>query len=453
MHHQQPGHPMTSPYRAILFAAVLLAFSSACDRRQEPVPAPIQVETPKSVPAEDPVYGIIRSGDSTAFEQWLAGNPNINQRGNNQTTPLIQASVFGRPVFVRQLLEHGADFNMVDLNGQTALHAAAGAGRAEIVRMLIEAGVESSITDYDGLTAYDVAMLSGQRQAAEVIADARAIKDSGTTGDATTSLQEIPPAVLLSTDFRTWTSASGDKIDAAFIQNVFDTVILQKRDGEMVRIGINRLCAGDQVVARQLSGIDPHALARARPERTSMRQRAPDSLADRFGGKSGWTSLTGCRLLKNSSNDGDSFHVSHEGKEYIFRLYFVDAAETRNDFPERIRDQARYFNLDEKATLRLGNEAARFTTSLLAGSAFNVYTKWEDARGNSSLPRHYALVSTPMGDLDELLTQEGLVRQFGMTIDGADGDRKHSRLRKLEQEAKNNKAGAWAKRDDVASGP
>ncbi len=52
-----------------------------------------------------------------------------------------------------------------------------------------------------------------------------------------------------------------------------------------------------------------------------------------------WTKLQGCTLLANPSNDGDSFHVRHDGKEYIFRLYFVDAPETETRFPDRVKAQ------------------------------------------------------------------------------------------------------------------
>src|SRR5262245_9300497 len=41
-----------------------------------------------------------------------------------------------------------------------------------------------------------------------------------------------------------------------------------------------------------------------------------------------WVTLTGCRLLTNQFVDGDSFHVTHKGNKYIFRLYFVDSPES-----------------------------------------------------------------------------------------------------------------------------
>ena len=55
-----------------------------------------------------------------------------------------------------------------------------------------------------------------------------------------------------------------------------------------------------------------------------------------------WLTLTNCRYLPNAANDGDSFHVRAEGREYIFRLYFVDTPETDDGIPERVKEQAKY---------------------------------------------------------------------------------------------------------------
>jgi hypothetical protein len=49
-----------------------------------------------------------------------------------------------------------------------------------------------------------------------------------------------------------------------------------------------------------------------------------------------WTVLENCRFILNPANDGDSFHVSAGNKEYIFRLYLVDAPETEGTNPARL---------------------------------------------------------------------------------------------------------------------
>jgi hypothetical protein len=59
-------------------------------------------------------------------------------------------------------------------------------------------------------------------------------------------------------------------------------------------------------------------------------------------GSKDWIVLNNCRLIANPANDGDSFHVSAGEKEYLFRLYFVDAPETDEMIPGRLVEQAKY---------------------------------------------------------------------------------------------------------------
>jgi len=430
--------------RWIFIPAVLIVLSS-CDR---PVTSPV-VE-PKQITIITNVHEIIAVGDTTAFLDWLYASPDINERSHDDASPLISAVRLGRDTYVHDLLDKGAERDLADRDGFTALHTAAQNGHAEIIRLLLSAGANPTLVDKDGLSPYDIAIMLGHAEAAGVLSDARAkFLAAPRTEPTPPAPATIEPALLLSTDFRTWTGMSGDRIDAAFIQNIFDTVILQSRDGEMLRIHLSRLSREDQALVRKLTGLDPHALASART-RVAQSARQKDSLGLKIGKEKGWTVLENCRLLKRSGNDGDSFHAQHDGKEYIFRLYFVDAAETSQSYPDRVRDQAKYFGLNTANTLKLGNEASKFSTSLLASAPFTAVTSWEDARGNSRLPRHYAIIVTPLGDLDELLTLEGLVRQYGMPVRGNAGQRKQSQLKKLEQEAKQNRNGAWRKIEAMA---
>ena len=48
-------------------------------------------------------------------------------------------------------------------------------------------------------------------------------------------------------EVRTWTSASGKTIEAAFVENNFGQVILQKADGEKLKINLNQLSSADQI--------------------------------------------------------------------------------------------------------------------------------------------------------------------------------------------------------------
>jgi endonuclease YncB( thermonuclease family) len=165
-----------------------------------------------------------------------------------------------------------------------------------------------------------------------------------------------------------------------------------------------------------------------------------------FRAADNWVTFESCSLISNPANDGDSFHVLAQGKEYIFRLYFVDAPETDEQVAARVREQARYFKISRRQVLRIG-EAARFFTRERLATPFTVRTCFEDAMGQSRLERFYALVTSRDGDLGEQLVGNGLARAYGATAprtDFFDGRMEWRRLRRLEREAKEQKAGAWS---------
>lgn len=154
--------------------------------------------------------------------------------------------------------------------------------------------------------------------------------------------------------------------------------------------------------------------------------------------------LDGCRLIENIYNDGDSFRVQHAGKEYVFRLYFVDTPETRR-YVKRSQDQAAYFSISSDEAIYLGKKASAFTENLLSGT-FTVYTRWRKALGRGKLPRYYALVKIGEGDLAELLVKNGLARNHGMKTalpDGRDSQSYLLKLSSLEEKAKSAGHGGW----------
>lgn len=158
-----------------------------------------------------------------------------------------------------------------------------------------------------------------------------------------------------------------------------------------------------------------------------------------------WVVLKNCRLERDDSNDADSFHVKAGGKEYVLRLYFVDAAETEADFPERIKEQGKYFRLNVRQTLQLGAYAKRFTKEKMT-TGFTVRTCMQDALGRSKKGRFYAFIETKEGDLAELLVANGLARVHGSaaTPEGLSSpQRQWRKLQRLEREAKRQKVGAW----------
>jgi endonuclease YncB( thermonuclease family) len=163
-----------------------------------------------------------------------------------------------------------------------------------------------------------------------------------------------------------------------------------------------------------------------------------------------WVTLQGGHYLIKRPNDGDSFHVSVEGHEYIFRLYFVDAPENSAEFRDRVEEQATYFGVTVDQALQVGELAKQFTREKLTDS-FLVRTCWEDAGGRSRMQRFYAFVQTRSGDLGEQLVENGLARAHPATakpegLTSAASEWKN--LIKLEHKAKREKVGGWGANEE-----
>ncbi len=160
-----------------------------------------------------------------------------------------------------------------------------------------------------------------------------------------------------------------------------------------------------------------------------------------------WTVYENATLIKNDYNDGDSFHIMCNRYHYIFRLYYVDTPETSDSYPQRVQEQADYFGITVKQALKIGADATKFTDKLLSKKSFTVYTKKEDARGNSKRKRYFAMIKVGDDWLSTLLVEEGFARIYGKRIDLPEQGkpmRKYSaRLKSTERKAKKEKKGAW----------
>lgn len=158
-----------------------------------------------------------------------------------------------------------------------------------------------------------------------------------------------------------------------------------------------------------------------------------------------WVPLSGCRFMSEENSDGDSFHVEYGQREFIFRLYFVDAPETDRQLKDHIREQCEYFRVAPEEILKAGDAAKKFTAQWLR-QRFTVTTRWQNAMGRSRLPRYYALLEANGQDLAELLVSRGLARARGTIAILPDGTRAKDhmeKLRKVEAEAKARQLGIW----------
>jgi len=164
-----------------------------------------------------------------------------------------------------------------------------------------------------------------------------------------------------------------------------------------------------------------------------------------LGARDEWTVLENCRFIGNPADDGDSFHVSAGAKEYIFRLYLVDAPETDEMTPARLVEQAKYFAITVPQAIEVGEAAKGFTREKLS-EPFTVFTRWSGAMGRSKIERFYAFVQTKDGDLGEQLVRNGLARNYGFKAvpPGLKNSRiELEKLQQFEDEARHEKIGGW----------
>ncbi len=182
--------------------------------------------------------------------------------------------------------------------------------------------------------------------------------------------------------------------------------------------------------------------------------------SDRAANDSGFKVLQGAKLAAHRHNDGDSFHVSHGGNDYEFRLYYVDAPETKfksyrggEDNGKRLDHQRAYFGAPAGAggtvsrdqVTEVGREAKSFTMELLGRGSFTVHTNFEKVYNSN---RFYAFIK-PSGGGDWLrgqLVDRGLARIYTKgvaTPDGLSFRREKAALRERESIARKKRQGGW----------
>jgi len=111
----------------------------------------------------------IASDDSCIVKMLIRAGADVDARGDNENTPLMNAADGARWNDLRALLAAGANVNVQDFGGETALIQAAHLGDLTAVKILLEAGADPRVVSKSGETALDLALKWGHPQIADLI--------------------------------------------------------------------------------------------------------------------------------------------------------------------------------------------------------------------------------------------------------------------------------------------
>jgi len=161
--------------------------------------------------------------------------------------------------------------------------------------------------------------------------------------------------------------------------------------------------------------------------------------------------FAGTKLEQSLWADGDSFPVrTTDGNSYVVRLYHVDCPEitvSTDSDKRRIREQARYFGVEDPANVVLAGVQAKAFVAEVLKEPFTLHTALATAPGRSGKPRVYAFVTTADGsDLASLLVEKGLARAHGMrraTPAGTPAVEQQTLLGDRELKAMMERVGVW----------
>lgn len=140
---------------ASLMLAALLMFSCG-GRNTEATSGPGSAAVSNIEPPEIDLHSAILTDNMNAVNQHIAAGSNLNEKDPyGGSSPLITASLFGKPDAAKALIEAGADINFQNNDGSTALHTGAFFCRPEIVKMLLENGADKTLRNKYGATPYE----------------------------------------------------------------------------------------------------------------------------------------------------------------------------------------------------------------------------------------------------------------------------------------------------------
>ncbi len=168
----------------VLLLSVFAGCSSdGIETRKPPTPAaPVQLS-----PQEIEMLQVAAKGDTARVKELLDKGVNVNMRGNDRNTPIMEAAYGGHFETVKLLLDHGADLSAKKNDGADArglahgkevieliknvstLVDAAGKGNIQELKELIDKGTSLNGLDKFGHTALTEASYGGQTEVVKLL--------------------------------------------------------------------------------------------------------------------------------------------------------------------------------------------------------------------------------------------------------------------------------------------
>lgn len=178
---------------------ILVACSKpAVETRKEPAKTGPQIS-----PQEIEMLQVAAKGENARVKELLDKGVNVNMRGTDRNTPIMEAAYAGHLDTVKLLLDHGADLSAKKNDGATpgglthskeitelfknvsALVEAAGKGASPLVKELIDKGTPVNALDQNGRTALAEASWNGKTDTVKLLlekgADPTIKKSDGAT--------------------------------------------------------------------------------------------------------------------------------------------------------------------------------------------------------------------------------------------------------------------------------
>jgi len=103
-----------------------------------------------------PLLQAALEGDETMLKRLLDAKVNLYAVNNDFNGVLFNACYADNTEIIKDLIREGADVNDINEEGTTALMYAASAGRAQCVKTLLQCGSDTSMENEDGYKAIDL---------------------------------------------------------------------------------------------------------------------------------------------------------------------------------------------------------------------------------------------------------------------------------------------------------